>query len=97
MNDEMNLLIFFAPHVALFIGLIVLHYKTRRPIIRFRRQGEKHWEIAFSQEHLRGKLAGEMAEIIMPAKPLPLQVWRFFFPLKGIEGKVGKENITELK
>jgi len=26
-----------------------------------------------------------MAEIIMPAKPLLIRIWRRFFPIKGIE------------
>lgn len=38
-------------------------------VIRFRRLNKKNWEIAFSQEHLNLKLNGDMAEIIVQAKP----------------------------
>ena len=43
------------------------------------------WEIAFDEEHLRAKLDGEMAEVIMPAKPWYVRLWRRWFPLRGIE------------
>lgn len=45
------------------------------------------WEIAFNIDHLHYKLNGEMAEIIMPAKPLIIRIWRYFFPLRGLEMK----------
>lgn len=43
------------------------------------------WEIAFNEKHLREKLNGDMAEIIMPAKPWWVILWRRFFPLKFTE------------
>lgn len=65
-------------------------------LIRFRRLSSpvnivngviiEHWETALSQEDLWCKLNGEMAEIIMPAKPWYVRLWRKFFPLKAING-----------
>jgi len=43
------------------------------------------WEIALNEAQLWAKLDGEMAEIVMPAKSWMVQLWRYFFPLKGIE------------
>ena len=63
-------------------------------LIRFRRLDSDRWETASSEQHLYQKLDGEMAEIIMPAKPIWVQLWRKLFPLKGIE-MVGE--YTELK
>ena len=57
-------------------------------LIRFRRLNRKHWEIAFDENHLHEKLNGEMAEVIMPAKPWYVRLWRKFFPLQMIEGVV---------
>lgn len=45
-------------------------------LIRFRRLGNEYWEIAFNQEHLNSKLNGDMAEVIMPAKPWHVRLWR---------------------
>ena len=44
-------------------------------VIRFRRLDSDRWEIAFSEDHLFQKLDGNMAEVIMPAKPLLCQLW----------------------
>lgn len=44
----------------------------------------QQWEIAFNEEHLQAKLNGEMAEVIMPAKPWYIRLWRVFFPLRAI-------------
>jgi hypothetical protein len=67
-------------------------------IIRFRRlsrppqivQGIKiwHWEIALSEEDLFEKLGGEMAEVIMPAKPWYIRLWRVFFPMREHKSKI---------
>ncbi|MCZ6655582.1 MAG: hypothetical protein O7D91_21445 [Planctomycetota bacterium] len=54
-------------------------------VIRFRRFGSQSWEIAFSEQGLREKLDGDMAEIIMPAKPFLVRLWRRLFPLRGVE------------
>lgn len=59
-------------------------------IIRFQRAsnfGTPWWEIAFDEEHLQAKLDGEMAEVIMPAKPLVVRLWRRLFPLRTVEVK----------
>ena len=48
---------------------------------------EVQWEIALSEEQLWAELDGEMAEIVMPAKSWIVRLWRYFFPLKGIEGR----------
>lgn len=57
-------------------------------LIRFRRLHARHWEIAFNDEHLRAKLNGDMAEIIMPARPWWVRLFRVFFPLRFTEVKV---------
>ena len=49
--------------------------------------GFKVYQIAFDEQHLWQKLNGEMAEIIMPAKPWYVQLYRKFFPLKFTEIK----------
>lgn len=54
-------------------------------LIRFRRLGSTHWEIAFNEAHLRAKLDGDLAEVIVPAKPWFVRLWRRFFPLRGVE------------
>jgi hypothetical protein len=41
--------------------------------------------IAFGPEHLRATLDGRMAEIIMPARPLLVRLWRKLFPPRAIE------------
>jgi len=46
-----------------------------------------YWEMAFNESHLFEKLDGDMAEIIMPAKPWYVQLWRRFFPLRFVEMK----------
>lgn len=46
----------------------------------------QYWEIAFNEEHLRVKLNGEQAEVIMPEKSWAVRLWRKFFPLKFTEG-----------
>lgn len=51
-------------------------------LIRFRRLYQNYWEIAVNEEHLRLKLNGDMAEVIMPAKPWYVRLWRIFRPLK---------------
>ena len=61
-------------------------------IIKFRRLKKLYWEIAFNKKHLRMKLNGDMAEIIMPAKPLLIRIWRRFFPIK--ETKEPKRKLT---
>jgi hypothetical protein len=52
-------------------------------VIRFRRLRSKRWEIAFNEAQLHEKLNGEMAEVIMPAKPWYVRLWRRQFPLRG--------------
>lgn len=54
-------------------------------VIRFRRLNKRKWEIAFDEEHLFEKLDGDVAEIIMPAKPWFVRLWRRLFPPRGIE------------
>lgn len=59
-------------------------------VIRFRRLSRPAcgpWEIAFNEDHLWQKLDGEMAEVIMPAKPLIVRTWRKLFPLKFVEAQ----------
>lgn len=52
---------------------------------RFRILGQEKWQVAFSEEHLAEKLDGRQAEIMVPGKPWYVQLYRRFFPLKGIE------------
>lgn len=54
----------------------------------------QYWELAFSEDELRRKLNGEMAEVIMPAKPWFIQLWRCFFPLRGMEIGLSKGEGT---
>jgi hypothetical protein len=54
-------------------------------VIRFRRLYKKKWEIAFHEDDLRSKLGGEVAEVIMPAKPWWIRLWRRFFPVRCID------------
>jgi hypothetical protein len=66
-------------------------------IIRFRRLSAptiivdhvkiQLWEIAFSEKELFEKLDGELAEVIMPEKPLLVRIFRFLFPLHGQKGE----------
>ena len=68
-------------------------------VIKFRRLSSKpiikngieinHWEIAFNEKELMEKLDGDMAEIIMPAKPWYIRIYRMLFPLKGTTYFVG--------
>ena len=70
-------------------------------LIRFRRLNKTHWEIAFNEDNLFEKLDGDMAEIIMPDKPLIVRLWRKLFPLipltdkgnSGIIRSIGKDGI----
>lgn len=55
--------------------------------IRFRRDGSAHWECAADERELFQKLEGAMAEIVMPAQPWYVRLWRAFFPLKFQEIK----------
>ena len=68
-----------------FAGVHLLSDYERRRLIRFRVVGERHWQIAFNQDHLNAKLAGRMAEVIMPARPLCVRLWRKVFPPQCIE------------
>ncbi|MCA9240022.1 MAG: hypothetical protein KDA37_07475 [Planctomycetales bacterium] len=43
------------------------------------------WEQAPNVQQLREKLDGDMAEVIMPARPWYVRLWRRFFPLTFIE------------
>lgn len=61
-------------------------------VIRFRRQGKTNWEIAFNETHFREKLDGDTAEIIMPAKPWYVRMWRKIFPLRFTECSVSGQN-----
>ena len=45
----------------------------------------EYWEIAFNEDDLQRKLDGEMAEVIMPAKPWFVRLWRRLFPLRFLE------------
>lgn len=56
-------------------------------VIRFLRQSrtDSVGEIAFSERHLREKLNGEPALVIMPAKPWYVRLWRKVFPPTGVE------------
>lgn len=57
--------------------------------IRFRRLSRPNgpWEIARNDVELRDKLDGEQAEVIVPAKPWYVRLWRMFFPPQAIECK----------
>lgn len=50
--------------------------------IRFRRLNSHFWEIARTEAELHLKLDGEIAEVIMPAKPWYVRLWRRFFPMR---------------
>jgi len=52
-------------------------------VIRFRRLSGDAWEIAFNEAYLRSKLNGDLAEVIMPAKPWFVRLWRKLFLLFG--------------
>ncbi len=52
-------------------------------VIRFRRLSGDVWEIAFNEAHLRSKLNRDLAEVIMPAKPWFVRLWRKLFLLFG--------------
>jgi hypothetical protein len=41
------------------------------------------WEIAFNEQDLQTKLNGDMAEVMMPAKPWYVRLWRWIFPDAG--------------
>jgi hypothetical protein len=45
-------------------------------VIRFCRVGAPYWEIARDETELRHKLNGQVATVIMPAKPLVVRLWR---------------------
>ena len=45
----------------------------------------ERWEIASSVKELNEKLDGEMAEVIMPARPWWVRLYRILFPLRAIE------------
>ena len=51
-------------------------------VIKFKREGNVNWEIAFNEDHLNAKLNGDMAEVIMPKKTILVRLWRVVFPLK---------------
>ncbi len=53
-------------------------------VIRFKREGNVNWEIAFNEDHLNVKLNGDMAEVIMPEKGILVRLWRRVFPLTGV-------------
>lgn len=53
-------------------------------IIRFRVLGQRHWQIAFDEDHFRAKARGLACEVRMPAKPLLVRLWRMVFPLRVI-------------
>jgi len=53
--------------------------------IRFRRLNRKNWEIARDEDELHAKLDGEMAEVVMPAKPWYVRLWRRVRPLRAVE------------
>lgn len=59
-------------------------------LIRFRRLNSTRWEIAFNESHLYIKLNGDFAEIIMPAKPWYIRLWRKLFPPQPLNK--GSEN-----
>jgi hypothetical protein len=46
--------------------------------------------IAFSEDNLRAKLGGRMAEVEMPARPLLVRLWRKLFPPRAIEVPPGQ-------
>jgi len=50
----------------------------------------QRWEIAFTVRELQEKLNGELVEVMMPSKAWYIQLYRKFFPLKGIELNVGE-------
>jgi len=71
----------FLPFLILLVAIATVVDCTRSRLIRFRRLDRKRWEIAFNQHDLELKLNGDMAEILMPARPLVVRLWRRFFPL----------------
>lgn len=81
--------------VSLALYLFLDFHKLR--IIRFRRLENNpygFWEIAFSPDQLFEKLDSEQAEVLMPAKPLLVRLYRKFFPLRGIHYVYNQENRT---
>lgn len=64
--------------------------------IRFRRLYKTNWEIARDERELHAKLDGDMAEIIMPAKPWYVRLWRKVRPLRGIELRPLKSGTPNL-
>lgn len=73
--------IFLMLMIDILIFLLLDYNKLR--IIRFKPDGQEYWRIAFSDKDMFAELDGRMAEVIMPAQPIIIRVWRFFRPLKG--------------
>lgn len=62
-----------------------------------KRYGVEMWEIAFNEKHLNKKLNGDTAEIIMPAKPWYVQLWRKIHPMKFTQCVTGKTYLLSGK
>lgn len=62
--------------------------RLRRPIIVIGGVKIEHWETALDEDDLFAKLDGDMAEIVMPAKPWYVRLWRRVFPLEFANGQV---------
>lgn len=61
--------------------------EQRQGVWRFRDldlPGVKRGEIARDEDDLKQKLAGGMATVIVPAKPLWVRLFRSLWPLRGI-------------
>lgn len=61
-------------------------------VIRFRRLNRSRWEIAFNEKGLNDKLNGEMAEIVMPAKPFLTRLRLMISPMKPEEKSEKREQ-----
>jgi hypothetical protein len=70
------------------MSMLIDFARPRR--IAFRRLGSRYWEIARSDAELDAKLDGEVADVIMPARPLVVRLWRRLFPPRGKTVEVGQ-------
>lgn len=84
MNDVVVGVIFGLSVSIFFITVIYLLADLKRlRIIKFKVDGNDYWEIAFSEKELHARMNGRTGEVQMPAKPIIIRWYRYFFPLKG--------------
>ncbi len=60
---------------------LLIDYQRLR-VIKYRPLGGKTWFIAFSREQMWHHLHGNMADVVMPAEPLIVRIYRKIRPVK---------------